>query len=140
MVSTAKRTLELRLLLGPETAIPVSGRFSYRSDRPYEVKVAFINRGRTAATWVFARELLLTGLTREIGEGDVRVWPVPESGGPHRRVHIELRTDASRCVLAVREAELRAWTQQTVAIVPPGHEDRFLELDAHLARLFAGKC
>ncbi|GGU95608.1 sporulation protein SsgA [Streptomyces albospinus] len=139
MVSTAKRTLEMQLLLGPDETVPVAGRFSYRSDRPYEVEVAFISRGETVATWLFARDLLLGGLCDAAGEGDVRVWPAGRPGGP-RRVHIELATDDSICELSVRAAELTAWLEQTAAIVPPGHEHRYLDMDAHLARLLAGKC
>ncbi|MFG2225442.1 SsgA family sporulation/cell division regulator [Streptomyces sp. NPDC048644] len=139
MVSTAKRTLEMQLLLGPEEALPVSGTFSYRSDRPYEVEVAFVSRGATVATWLFGRELLLDGLRGEEGEGDVRVWPFREADG-QRRIHIELFTDDAVCELSVRTGELAAWLEQTAAIVPPGHEDRYLDMDTHLARLFAGKC
>ncbi|MEI5133550.1 SsgA family sporulation/cell division regulator [Streptomyces libani] len=139
MVSTAKRTLEMRLLLGPDEAVPVAGRFSYRSDRPYEVEVAFISRGQTVATWLFARDLLLAGLHDEAGEGDVRVWPFRRPGEP-RRVHIELSTDDSVCELSVRAPELAAWLEQTAAIVPPGDEGGYLDMDTHLARLFAGKC
>lgn len=139
MVSTAKRTLEMQLLLGPEGTVPVAGRFSYRSDRPFEVEVVFISRGRTVATWLFARELLLNGLCDEAGEGDVRVWPFRGLNG-QRRVHIELSTDENVCELSVRATELTAWLEQTAAIVPPGHEDRYLDMDIHLARLFAGKC
>ncbi|WP_251076793.1 SsgA family sporulation/cell division regulator [Streptomyces sp. NBC_01525] len=139
MVSTAKRTLDMSLLLGPDDEVPVAGRFSYRSDRPYEVEVAFISRGVTAATWVFARELLLGGVRGEEGEGDVRVWPQVAADG-RRRVHIELFSDDSVCELSVRATELTAWLEQTAAIVPPGEEDRYLELDTHLARLLAGKC
>ncbi|MGW1834974.1 SsgA family sporulation/cell division regulator [Streptomyces sp. BBFR2] len=138
MVSTAKRTLDMSLLLGPDDEVPVAGRFSYRSDRPYEVEVDFITRGVTAATWVFARELLLGGVHGEQGEGDVRVWPTGPVG--RRRVHIELFSDDSVCELSVRATELAAWLEQTTAIVPPGQEDRYLELDSHLARLLAGKC
>ncbi|MGP8301596.1 SsgA family sporulation/cell division regulator [Streptomyces inhibens] len=139
MVSTAKRTFEMQLLLGPDEAVPVAGRFSYRSDRPYEVEVAFISRGHTVATWLFARELLLCGLYDEAGEGDVRVWPFRRPGEA-RRVHIELSTDDSVCELSVRATELTAWLEQTAAIVPPGHEERYLDMDTHLARLLAGKC
>ncbi|MGW1379689.1 SsgA family sporulation/cell division regulator [Streptomyces sp. NPDC002446] len=139
MVSTAKRTLEMQLVLGPRDAVPVAGRFSYRSDRPYEVEVAFISRGRTVSTWLFARDLLIGGLREEVGEGDVRVWAFRRPGEA-RRVHIELSTGSSVCELSVRATELTAWLEQTAAIVPPGHEGRFLDLDTHLARLLAGKC
>ncbi|MFE6687979.1 SsgA family sporulation/cell division regulator [Streptomyces sp. NPDC057743] len=139
MVSTAKRTLEMQLLLGPDETVPVAGRFGYRSDRPYEVEVAFLSRGEAVATWLFARDLLLGGLYEEVGEGDVRVWPARRAAAP-RRVHIELATDDSVCELTVRATELTAWLEQTAAIVPPGHEDRYLDMDAHLARLLAGKC
>ncbi|MFI9046671.1 SsgA family sporulation/cell division regulator [Streptomyces sp. NPDC053427] len=138
MVSTAKRTLEMQLLIGPHDAVPVAGRFSYRSDRPYEVEVDFITRGRSVATWLFARDLLLGGLRDETGEGDVRVWPFREPGG-QRRIHIELSTDDSVCELSVRATELTAWLEQTAAVVPPGREDEYLDMDTHLARLLAGK-
>lgn len=139
MVSTAKRTLEMRLLLGPDAVIPVAGRFSYRSDRPYEVEVAFISRGRTVATWLFARDLLVDGLSAEAGHGDVRVRPFHEPDG-QRRVCIDLSTDDTSCALSVRATELTSWLEQTAAIVPPGQEGRHLDMDAHLARLLAGKC
>ncbi|MFE1772889.1 SsgA family sporulation/cell division regulator [Streptomyces sp. NPDC059008] len=139
MVSTAKRTLEMRLLLGPDDAVTVAGRFGYRSDRPYEVEVAFLSRGRTVSTWRFARDLLLEGLSGEVGEGDVRVWSFRRPGDV-RRVHMELSTGDSVCELSVRASELTAWLEQTAAIVPPGREDRFLDMDTHLARLLAGKC
>lgn len=139
MVSTAKRTLEMQLLLGPDEAVPVAGRFSYRSDRPYEIEVAFLSRGRTVATWLFARDLLLAGLYGEAGEGDVRVWPVRRPGEA-RRVHIELSTGDSVCELSVRATEVTAWLEQTAAIVPPGDEGHYLDMDTHLARLLTGKC
>ncbi|UQA95241.1 SsgA family sporulation/cell division regulator [Streptomyces halobius] len=139
MVSTAQRTLEMWLLLGPDAVVPVAGRCSYRSDRPYEVEVAFISRGRTIATWQFARDLLLDGLDGEAGEGDVRVRPVH---GPYgqRHVHIDLSTDDTVCALSVRATELTSWLEQTTAIVPPGQESRHVDMDVHLARLLAGKC
>ncbi|WP_258527832.1 SsgA family sporulation/cell division regulator [Streptomyces sp. NBRC 110611] len=138
MVSTAKRTFEMQLLLGPDDTVPVAGRFSYRSDRPYEVEVAFISRGHTVTTWVFARDLLLGGLCGEVGEGDVRVWPFRRPGEA-RRVHIELATVDSLCELSVRATELTAWLEQTAAIVAPGEEGRYLDLDDQLARLLTGK-
>jgi len=69
----------------------------------------------------------------------VRVWSFRRPG-ESRRVHIELSTDDSVCELSVRATELTAWLEQTAAIVPPGHEGGYLDMDAHLARLFAGKC
>ncbi|MEV0369137.1 SsgA family sporulation/cell division regulator [Streptomyces sp. NPDC050636] len=139
MVSTAKRTLEVRLLLGPDAVVPVAGGFSYRSDRPYEVEVALVHRGRTVSTWLFARDLLLDGLSGEAGYGDVWVRPFREPDG-QRRVCIDLSTDDTGCALSVCATELASWLEQTAAIVPPGQEDRYLDMDAHLARLLAGKC
>jgi hypothetical protein len=119
VVSTAKRTLEMRLLLGPDATVPVAGRFSYRGDRPYEVEVALLSRGRTVATWLFARDLLLDGLRGAAGDGDVRVRPCRGPGG-HRRVRIDLFTDDTVCALSVCATELTSWLEQTAAIVPPG--------------------
>ncbi len=136
MVAATTRTLELQLLLGPDTVVPVAGRFGYRSDRPYEVRVAFVSQGRTVTTWVFSRELLLAGLRGPAGEGDVRMRPFRDAVGV-RRVHIELRTTGSACALTAEATDLAAWVRATAEVVPPGEEGRFLDLDAHLARLFA---
>lgn len=136
MVASATRTLELRLLLGPDTAVPVAGRFSYRSDRPYEVRVAFVSQGRTVTTWVFSRELLLAGLRAPAGDGDVRMRPFRDEVGT-RRVHIELRSAESSCALTAKARDLAGWVRTTAEVVPPGREDRYLDLDTHLARLFA---
>ncbi|WP_258052731.1 SsgA family sporulation/cell division regulator [Streptomyces sp. Ru73] len=135
-MAATTRTLELQLLLGPDTVVPVAGRFSYRSDRPFEVRVAFVSQGRTVATWVFARELLLAGLRGPAGEGNVRMRPFRDSVGL-RRVHIELRAPGSECALTAEATDLAAWVRATSEVVPPGQEGRHLDLDAHLARLFA---
>ncbi|MEV0277252.1 SsgA family sporulation/cell division regulator [Streptomyces sp. NPDC050610] len=140
MATTANRTLLLELLPGPEEPgrppVPVLGRFSYRSDRPYEVAVVFSCRGETVASWLFARELLLSGARGRVGEGDVSVWPVHRRGRP-ARVHIQLSTDEGRCVLAVRAADLADWTAATKRLVRPGTEHRHLDLDGEVARLLA---
>ncbi|MFH8979537.1 SsgA family sporulation/cell division regulator [Streptomyces varsoviensis] len=141
MATTANRTLMLELLpaSGEEgrPPVPVLGRFSYRSDRPYEVAVDFSCRGETVASWLFARELLLRGARGRVGEGDVSVWPVHGRGRP-ARVHIQLSTEEGRCVLAVRAADLADWTAETTRLVRPGTEGRHLDLDAAVARLLAG--
>ncbi|GAA0452809.1 hypothetical protein GCM10010361_16110 [Streptomyces olivaceiscleroticus] len=136
MVAATTRTLELQLLLGPDTAVPVAGRFSYRSDRPYEVRVAFVSQGRTVTTWVFSRELLLAGLGGPAGEGNVRMRPFRDAVGL-RRVHLELRAEGSACALTAEATDLAAWIRATAEVVPPGQESRHLDLDTHLARLFA---
>ena len=75
MHTVVERELELKLILSPERSIPVPARLSYRSDDPYAVHVAFHIGSDHPVNWTFARELLVEGVFRPCGHGDVRVWP-----------------------------------------------------------------
>ena len=75
MHTVMERELELSLVLSPEHSIPVPARFSYRTDDPYAVHVTFHLGSDHPVHWTFARELLVEGVFRPCGYGDVRVWP-----------------------------------------------------------------
>ena len=80
MHTVVERELELKLILSPERSIPVPARLSYRSDDPYAVHVAFHIGSDHPVHWTFARELLVEGVFRPCGHGDVRVWPTKVDG------------------------------------------------------------
>src|SRR5690606_28226890 len=80
MNTVVERELELRLILSPERALPVPARLVYRADDPYAVHVAFHVTSEQPVHWTFARELLVEGVFRPCGYGDVRVWPSKADG------------------------------------------------------------
>ena len=78
--TVVERELELKLVLSPERSIPVPAKLRYRSDDPYAVHITFHVNSDRPVHWTFARELLVEGVFRPCGHGDVRVWPTKASG------------------------------------------------------------
>ncbi|MFE0336250.1 SsgA family sporulation/cell division regulator, partial [Streptomyces sp. NPDC058955] len=78
--TTVERELELKLVLSPERSVPVPARLAYRSDDPYAVHMTFHIGSEHPVNWTFARELLVEGVFRACGHGDVRIWPTKVDG------------------------------------------------------------
>ncbi|MFI8187231.1 SsgA family sporulation/cell division regulator [Streptomyces sp. NPDC085946] len=135
MHSVVERELELRLVLSPEHGIAVPARLGYRADDPYAVHIAFhVDSGRPVH-WTFARDLLVEGVFRPCGHGDVRVWPAKADG--RGVVLMALASPDGEALLEAPAAPVSAWLERTLRVVPPGTEGERLGLDGELARLLA---
>ncbi|WP_030241738.1 MULTISPECIES: SsgA family sporulation/cell division regulator [unclassified Streptomyces] len=135
MRTVVERELELKLVLSPEHRIPVSARLEYVTDDPYAVHVTFHVGSAHAVTWTFARDLLVEGVFRPCGRGDVRVWPAKSEG--RCVVLMALSSPDGDAVLQAPVAHVSAWLERTLRLVPPGTEAERLGLDDELARLLA---
>ena len=67
-------SVQLRLVVADADAVPLPVSLRYCATDPYAVRAVFSGDGMEVE-WVFARDLLRTGLTSPVGEGDVHVWP-----------------------------------------------------------------
>ncbi|WP_406354158.1 SsgA family sporulation/cell division regulator [Streptomyces sp. NBC_01635] len=130
-----EREVELWLILSPERDVPVSARLGYRTDDPYAVHIAFHTTSGQPVHWTFARELLIEGVFRPCGHGDVRVWPSKAEG--RGVVLVALSSPDGDALLEVPTAQLSSWLERTLRVVPPGGESERLGLDDGLAALFA---
>ncbi|MFE0374895.1 SsgA family sporulation/cell division regulator [Streptomyces inhibens] len=135
MRTVVERELELGLVLSPERSIPVPARLTYRSDDPYAVHVTFHIGSDSPVNWTFARELLVEGVFRPCGNGDVRVWPTKVDG--RSLVCMALNSPDGEALLQAPAAAVSAWLERTLRLVPPGSERRHLGLDKGLGELFA---
>lgn len=135
MNTVVERELELRLILSPERALPVPARLVYRADDPYAVHVAFHVTSEQPVHWTFARELLVEGVFRPCGYGDVRVWPSKADG--RSLVLMALSSPDGEALLEAPAAQVSAWLERTLRLVPPGSESEQLGLDEKLAGLLA---
>ncbi|GAA2607804.1 SsgA family sporulation/cell division regulator [Streptomyces tubercidicus] len=135
MCTVVQRELELGLVVSPERSIPVPAQLSYRTDDPYAVHVAFHIGSDSPVNWTFARELLVEGVFRPCGEGDVRVWPTKVHG--RSLVCIALESPDGQALLEAPAAAVAAWLERTLRVVPPGSEQGLLGLDKGLNELFA---
>ncbi|MER7204888.1 sporulation protein SsgA [Streptomyces sp. CB01635] len=135
MHTVVERELELRLVLSPERSIPVPARLTYRTDDPYAVHIAFHIGSENPVDWTFARELLVEGVFRPCGHGDVRVWPTKVD----RRsvVLMALSSPDGDALLEAPAAAVSSWLERTLRVVPPGSESERLGIDDGLAELLA---
>ncbi|MEV4971537.1 SsgA family sporulation/cell division regulator [Streptomyces scopuliridis] len=135
MHTVVERELELNLVLSPERSIPVPARLVYRTDDPYAVHITFHIGSDTPVNWTFARELLVEGVFRPCGHGDVRIWPTKVDG--RTVLCVALSSPDGDALLEAPCSAVSAWLERTLRIVPPGTESEQLGLDDGLARLLA---
>lgn len=135
MNTVVERELELKLILSPERSIPVPARLTYRTNDPFAVHIAFHISSDNPVNWTFARELLVEGVFRPCGHGDVRVWPTKVEG--RSVVLMALSSPGGDALLEAPTAQVSAWLERTLRAVPPGTEADQLGIDDGLAELLA---
>ena len=125
-------SVQLRLVVADADAVPLPVSLRYSAADPYAVRAVFSGDGMEVE-WVFARDLMRTGLSTPIGDGDVHVWP---SWGTGRElVMISLTSPDGQAVLEASAEDVRTFLDRTALVVPDGEESLYLDLDAAVARL-----
>lgn len=135
MHTVVERELELNLVLSPESSLPVPARLTYRADDPYAVRISFHIGTEEPVNWTFARELLVEGVFRPSGHGDVRVWPAKADG--RSVVCVALSSPDGSALLEAPASPVTAWLERTLRVVPPGTEHERLGLEDGLSALLA---
>ncbi len=135
MHTVVERELELNLVLSPERSIPVPARLSYRTDDPFAVHISFHVTSDSPVNWTFARELLVEGVFRPCGHGDVRVWPTKVDG--RSLVCMALSSPDGDALLEAPASAVSAWLERTLRAVAPGSEHERLAIDDALRELLA---
>ncbi|CAL9413168.1 Sporulation-specific cell division protein SsgB [Streptomyces sp. enrichment culture] len=133
MNTTVERDLELQLVLSPERSIPVPARFVYRSDDPYAVHITFHFGSDTPVYWTFSRELLVEGVFRPSGHGDVRVWPTKID--TRSVICVALSSPDGDALIQAPAVAVSAWLERTLRLVPPGTESENTDLEEELFAL-----
>ncbi|MBT2383814.1 SsgA family sporulation/cell division regulator [Streptomyces sp. ISL-11] len=133
MHTVVERELDIDLVLSPERSIPVPSRLSYRTADPYAVHIAFHVTSDAPVEWTFARELLVEGVFRPSGSGDVRVWPTRAEG--RHVVCLALSSPDGEALLEAPAPTVTAWLESTLHAMAPGSEPERLALDEALREL-----
>src|SRR4051794_20400850 len=110
-----------------------TARLTYDAREPYAVRLAITQRQAAPVEWIFARELLVVGLTRSAGAGDVVVMPAADS--QDGELFIALTGSSGSAVVTVPSAEVEDFVIDTCLLVPLGTEFQHIDIDAALARL-----
>lgn len=128
--STTSAELGLRLVSSGQEAVPLTASLYYSEDDPYAVRFAFHVGLDEPVEWVFARELLASGLDGDRGIGDVRVWP--SAGGV---LNIELISPFGRAQFEAPAIGISDFLRRTYDVVPAGQENPRVDVDAALQEL-----
>lgn len=135
MQTVVERELEMQLVLSPERSIPVPARLAYRTDDPYAVHITFHIGSDAPVNWTFARELIVEGVFRPCGHGDVRIWPTKVNA--RSVICLALSSPDGDALLEAPSSVVAAWLERTLRLVPPGAEHEQLGLDDALGALLA---
>ena len=111
----------------------VSVGLGYAAMDPYAVHLIVSADHSAASCWVFARDLLIAGLTGTAGQGDVMVGTEPGGGV----VSVTLRNGRDVLAIDLPRLPLCRFAADMLAIVPRGSEQAHVDLDAELRSLLA---
>lgn len=135
--STVSAELGLRLVVPQQTIVPLVASLYYSNEDPYAIRIAFHVGLDEPVEWIFARELLSSGIEGREGLGDVVVWPSAGSadGTGGKVLNIELSSPFGQAHFEAPIKEISDFLKRTYAIVPSGEETDFVNVETELAEL-----
>jgi hypothetical protein len=120
-------------VIGADDWATLEAELRYDAADPYAVTLAFpLEDGDI--TWTFGRDLLLDGLYEPTGMGDVHLRPCLDSE-VHAVVIIELQSFGMEALVQVRLSDLHPFVERTTALVSPGTESAYVDVDAAVAAI-----
>ncbi|GAA1150395.1 hypothetical protein F4556_004578 [Kitasatospora gansuensis] len=142
--AVVEQVVQARLIVSTHRSALLRVTLRYRADDPLAVRMGFpaeysldvepelldTPQPQPEVEWVFARQLLATGLDLPTGDGDVHVRPALG-----RRTMVELRAPEGVALLQFDEPELRRFLWRSYLAVPEGQEFSLLDADRALAEL-----
>jgi hypothetical protein len=108
--------------------LPVRSRWSYNASEPFTIAVAFETDDDVWVEWMFARDLLVNGLTGSAGIGDVRLRPRRTNG--RTKLQLEIESPDGHALLELDRESVQRFLEHTTAIVPFGEESEHFDVDA----------
>jgi len=130
--TTISAELGLRLVVPQQTIVPLVASMYYSGSDPYAVRMAFHVGTDEPVEWIFARDLLAAGIESRQGEGDVQVWPSPESVAEGKVLNIELSSPFGQAHFEAPAEAMSAFLRRTYQIVPAGQESRYIDIETEL--------
>ena len=135
--STVSAELGLRLVVPQQTIVPLVASLYYSKSDPYAIRIAFHVGLDEPVEWIFARELLSSGIESQEGLGDVKVWPSvsSESGLPGSVLNIELSSPFGQAHFEAPVKEVSDFLRRTYQIVPAGKETDHVDVESEITDL-----
>lgn len=120
-------------LIGPDGPAPVGAELRYDPADPYAVALTFFT-GAADVVWVFGRDLLIGGVSRPVGDGDVQVFPSLDSEA-RAVVGLVLRSPSGRAFVNVPASDVLAFLARSTRAVWPGTEGDHISPDEAIAEI-----
>ncbi|MFG2308939.1 SsgA family sporulation/cell division regulator [Streptomyces sp. NPDC048566] len=139
MRESVQAEVMMSFLVSEELSFRIPVELRYETCDPYAVRLTFHLPGDAPVTWAFGRELLIDGVGRACGDGDVHIAPAdPDTLG---EVLIRLQVGSDHALFRSGTAPIVAFLDRTDRLVPLGQErslDGFgTSLDEALDRILA---
>ncbi|GKQ34105.1 SsgA family sporulation/cell division regulator [Streptomyces sp. A012304] len=128
---------EVKISVAGAPWVPLPAELRYDMADPYAVRLCMGAPLVPSIDWVFARSLLMEGVRRPSGIGDVVV--IPRHRCDPDSVRILLRTRTGAALLAARAVVVMDFLRRSEALVPPGTEHHHVDVDRLIDRLTAGR-
>jgi Streptomyces sporulation and cell division protein, SsgA len=125
--------LGLNLMVPEHGAVPLVASLYYSADDPFAIRMAFHVGTDEPVEWIFARDLLATGLEGPAGEGDVQVWPDAAQGC--EILNIALSSPFGEAHFEAPVGATAAFLTRTFEVIAAGNEADFIDLDGELEEL-----
>lgn len=116
-------------LIADDGDVHVDAELTFTTRDPFAVRVVFTVTAAPAVEWVFARELLIDGISAPAGTGDVQVFPC------HDGIVFELTSPSGRARLLADAGTLTRFAHNTLQMLPLGAESKYFDLDQEIALL-----
>lgn len=130
MRESVQAEVMMSFLVSEELSFRIPVELRYVTMDPYAVRMTFHLPGDDPVTWAFGRELLLDGLSKPCGEGDVRIAPTDPDELVD--VHIRLQAAGDRAMFRSSAAPLVAFLDRTDKLVPLGQECALGDFEGNL--------
>lgn len=109
--------------LKPENNTPVGVDFKYDPADIHALQLKFKVGTNEYVEWNFARELLIDGLKRMVGLGDVQIYPIGEN------VHLDLNSPSGQARFVFSMPALKVFVTRMVTSKPLSEEMTDKQLD-----------
>ena len=130
MRESVQAEVMMSFLVSEELSFRIPVELSYETGDPYAVRLTFHLPGDAPVTWAFGRELLIDGVGRACGDGDVHIAPTdPELLD---EVLIRLQVGGDQALFRVGIPPLLAFLDRTDKLVPLGQERALADFETHL--------
>lgn len=130
---TVAAELGLTLVVPEHGGVPLTASLYYRGDDPYAIRMAFHVGTDDPVEWIFARDLLATGMHEPVGDGDVQVWP--GAGFSERVLNISLSSPFGEAHFEAPLAAVSQFLLRTFEVIPVGREGDFTDIEGELNEL-----